>query len=484
MRVAVIVPQVYNSINNAPSRWTIFPVEPASIATVLKHAGYDVAAIDLNMLPQPSEESLDDEVRAVKPDVAVVTPQWLARYDMKPVDPESFDAIKRGAPDCIRVNTGVQATLYPEMDLKGDLPFEYGLRGEVEETLPELLEAIAKGGNVEGVPGLFHKQNGKPFISDSVPSFDLGKMAAIDESLFDRRLYLDRVERGNFRYPRNGQPLSYTQTSRGCHYKCRFCSVIYLRDYSFRQKRLEVIFTEIENALAAGAKEIHFLDELFGRDRAFLEAFCGQIESRGLRFDWFAMCGLPVGYLDMELLQRLQKTGMYRVKLPLESANPRVLNRLLKKPYTVAKGWEVAQAAKKTGLETIAAFLVGMPGETRAEMEETVAMARELDLDYTLFSIATPIAGSQLETEVLAEGLSNREEIREKIRGDSVFFETEDLKKRDLLEVRWKVWSELNFGRPKKTENIARMFGIDIDAAAAMGTTAMERFHAHLNSQH
>jgi anaerobic magnesium-protoporphyrin IX monomethyl ester cyclase len=480
MRVAVIVPQVFNSINNTPSRWTIFPVEPASVATVLKRLGHHVTGIDINLLPQPVDAALEAEIKTIKPDAAVFIPQWLGRYDMKAIDPTNFETVGRAAPGCIRINAGVQATLYPEMELKNHLPYEYGLRGEVEDTLPALLDAIASERNVETIPGLFHANNSSPFISETIPSFDLSQMEAVDESIFDRSSYLNRVERGNFRYPRNGQPLAYTQTSRGCHYKCRFCSVIYLRNYSFRQKSLEVIFTEIENALAAGAKEIHFLDELFGQDRSFLEAFCAEIAARGLKFNWFAMCGLPVGYLDLELLQRLEKSGMYRIKLPFESANPRVLNRLLKKPTTVAQGWEVAKSAKKTGIQTIAAFLVGMPGETREEMAETVAMARDIGFDYTLFSIATPIAGSQLEAEVLIQGLADREEIREKIRGDSVFFETDELKERDLLEARWQIWSEINFGSQAKTRKIAEMFGINEDEATAMSLVARERFKNYI----
>jgi radical SAM superfamily enzyme YgiQ (UPF0313 family) len=351
----------------------------------------------------------------------------------------------------------------------------------VEETLVALLNAITIGSNVEAIPGLFYTAGGTQFISEKIPSFDLNRMEAIDESIFSRHKYLDRVERGNFRYPRDGQPLTYTQTSRGCHYKCRFCSVIYLRNYSFRQKRMDVIFTEIQNGLAAGAKEIHFLDELFGRNREFLEHFCDEIERMGLKFNWFATCGLPVGYLDLDLLKRLEKSGMYRVKIPLESANPRVLNKLLKKPNTVSQGWEVARAVKKTGLETIAAFLVGMPGESKEEMAQTVEMAHDIGFDYTLFSIATPMGGSQLEADVLDQGLANRQEIREKIRGDSVFFETPELKERDLFEVRWKVWSDINFASQAKTKKIAKMFGISENEAAKMGDVARQRFDAYVN---
>ncbi|MBF0445860.1 MAG: radical SAM protein [Magnetococcales bacterium] len=479
MEVVVIVPKVYNSINNTPSRWTIFPVEPASVATALKLSGHAVTGIDLNLLPQPTDAALEANIKAIQPDVAVFIPQWLGRYDMKAIDPTSFDTVQRAAPSCIRINTGVQATLYPGMELNSGVSFEYGLRGEVEDTLVALLNTIAIGGNVKAIPGLFYASGDTHFISDKIPSFDLSRMEAVDELIFPRRNYLHRLERGNFRYPRDGQPLTYTQTSRGCHYKCRFCSVIYLRNYSFRQKRLDVIFSEIENGIAAGAKEIHFLDELFGRNREFLLQFCTEIERRGLKFNWFATCGLPLGYLDLELLKRLEKSGMYRVKIPFESASPRVLNKLLKKPNTVSQGWEVARAVKQTGLESIAAFLVGMPGESKEEMAQTVAMAHDIDFDYTLFSIATPMGGSQLESEVLEQGLASRQEIREKIRGDSVFFETDELKERDLFEVRWKIWSDINFASRAKTRKIAKMFGISENEAASMGLVARQRFQQY-----
>ncbi|MBF0382244.1 MAG: B12-binding domain-containing radical SAM protein [Magnetococcales bacterium] len=479
MEVVVVVPQVYNSINNTPSRWIIFPVEPASVASAIKLAGHSVTGIDLNLLPQPTESALFTKIESIKPDVVVFIPQWLGRYDMKAVDPASFNTVKQAHPNCIRINTGVQATLYPDMELKSGLPFEYGLRGEVEETLVELLDILDKGGNVAQIPGIFYVADKSEFISEKIPSFDLKRMEAVDETVFPRRNYLDRVERGNFRFPRDGQPLTYNQTSRGCHYRCKFCSVIYLRDYSFRQKRMDVIFTEIENSLAAGAKEVHFLDELFGSNRTFLEQFCTEVKRRGLEFNWFATCGLPVGYLDLELLKRLEESGMYRVKIPFESANSRVLNKLLKKPNSVAQGWDVARAVKKTGLETIAAFLVGMPGESKKEMAQTVAMAQDIGFDYTLFSIATPMGGSQLEREVLEHGLANRNEIREKIRGDSVFFETDELKERDLFEVRWKIWSDINFATAAKVRKIAKMFGISENEAAKMEEVARQRFQKY-----
>lgn len=473
MKVAVIVPQVFNCINNAPSRWIIFPVESASAGAALKRAGHEVLGIDLNMLTEPVDAALEAQIQAFQPDAAVFVPQWLGRYDMDKVDATGFETLRRVAPDCVIINAGIQATLYPEMELENGPSFDYGLRGEVEETLPALLEIVATGqGTPEEIPGIFFGGH----VSEAIPTIDLAGIDAVDENIFSRKDYLGQVERGNYRYPRNGQPLTYAQTSRGCHYKCKFCSIIHLRDYTFRQKRLEVIFREIENALAAGAKEIHFLDELFGQGRAFLEAFCGEIERRGLVFDWFVICGLPVGSLDLELLQRLERAGMYRLFLPFESANPRVLNRLIKKPHTPAQGWEVAQAVKKTGIQTIAAFLIGMPGETRAEMAESVAMAREIDFDYTLFSIATPIAGSPLEADILAQGLADKAEIREKTLRDSVFFETGELKERDLMAVRWQVWSEINFHSAAKTEKIADMFGISVAEAAAMGEGAHARF--------
>jgi radical SAM superfamily enzyme YgiQ (UPF0313 family) len=100
--------------------------------------------------------------------------------------------------------------------------------------------------------------------------------------------------------------------------------------------------------------------------------------------------------LDEDILERMRDSGCYSVTMAIESGVPRVVNRLMAKPLRLEKVPGIIQSIRKLGMEAKGFFMLGYPGETRAEIEQTVRFAKALELDWTYFFITSPLPGTRL----------------------------------------------------------------------------------------
>ena len=119
-----------------------------------------------------------------------------------------------------------------------------------------------------------------------------------------------------------------------------------------------------------------------------------------------------------------------------------------------------------------------MPGETCSELRQTVEFAKEIDADYTVFSIATPFPGSELAKTVEVLGLMKKVSFRAQFPRNDVFFETEHLKAIDVLRVRWIDWADINFSSPEKVKRIQEIFGTSEAGVQQMARSAIQKWSA------
>jgi magnesium-protoporphyrin IX monomethyl ester (oxidative) cyclase len=153
-----------------------------------------------------------------------------------------------------------------------------------------------------------------------------------------------------------------------------------------------------------GVREVHFEDDNLTHDRArALQIFDGMVE-RGLRLAWAAPNGLAIHTLDDQLLEAMKASGCYRLHLAVESGDPEVLQRIIRKPLRLEKVPQIVAAAKRLGLEVDAFFVIGLPGETRDQIRRTFEYADRLQVDHVAFYIATPYPGTELEALCRAQG--------------------------------------------------------------------------------
>lgn len=260
--------------------------------------------------------------------------------------------------------------------------------GEGEETLPELASVLAAGGDPAGVAGLVLNRGGQPLRTaprDLVRDLDALAFPA-RELLADPGLYLPPP--GTFR----AAPVATLMTSRGCRNRCVYC---YQLDPAreIRTRGVDNVLAEIGLCLEQGYREIRFLDDAFTSERARVLEICAGIRARGWRFPWFASS--CVNQVDPELLAAMKEAGCWSILFGAESGVQRDLNAL-NKGSTPAQIRQAVAWAKAAGLHVVTPFMVGIPGQTRADVLATIAFACRLDPDVANLHAVSPFPGTAL----------------------------------------------------------------------------------------
>jgi len=146
--------------------------------------------------------------------------------------------------------------------------------------------------------------------------------------------------------------------------------------------------------------EIQFRDDnlLVNRKRAF------EIFDKMKKFNFSWCVGIMVSNLDDEMLRRMRGCGCYQLTISIESGSERVLKEIIHKPIDLKKIKGIVELAHKHNIRIHAANIIGMPGETREEMEQTFEFNKEVRADSAAFFVATPYLGSELYEQCKANG--------------------------------------------------------------------------------
>ena len=349
----------------------IFPVVPATAATMLKKAGHEVLFLD-GIASELSPEAFDSKLAAFKPDLVVLetkTPvvkrhwKWMAEHLPGGTDGAS------GGPIGTDGASGGPAPLPKDV--------KFILVGDHVTALPE--ESIEKPGVWAIIPGGDWDYGLLDFLAAGCPKgvqpFALKDSIAdapwIDRDLVHWELYAEK--NGNFRR----KPGTYIMSGRDCwHAKCTFCSwtTLYPR---YRVRKVKDVVDEIEMLVDKyGVKEIMDDSGSFPVGQ-WLTDFCNEMISRGLPKKVRIDCNMRFGRLTLDDYKLMRKAGFQFVLFGVESANQETLDRFCKclKVEDVEKG---ARWATEAGLDVHVTFMFGHAWEGPKEIANTVALARRL----------------------------------------------------------------------------------------------------------
>lgn len=347
-------------------------------------------------------EVIRDRIREYRPDAVGVT--CLASFNWPEVQAIAALA-KEVDPEIVTLAGGAHPTFLAERCL-GEAPaLDLIVCGEGETALAALLQASLEGKTLDAVPSLAFRRDGR--VEQTPPAPPLDNLDALPfpardlldmESYFAARAPFSRI----FRHRRN----TSISTSRGCPAHCTFCSSARFWGHRFRPQSPQRTLSEMEHLIERyRVRELQFVDDnlIFDRERA-AAIFQGMIDRR-LGLEWCMPNGVALWRLDVELLRLMKRAGCYSLTLAFESGNQRVLSRIVKKPLNLRKVPPLVAEMKRLGLDLHAFFISGFPGERREEMEDTYRLARTLDLDGAYFFIATPLPGTELCAQGIAQGL-------------------------------------------------------------------------------
>ncbi|HBJ60073.1 MAG TPA: B12-binding domain-containing radical SAM protein [Verrucomicrobia bacterium] len=379
----------------------IFPVVPATAATMLKKAGHDVLFLD-GIAAELSPEAFEAKLSAFAPDVVVLeTKTPVVKRHWRWID--AFK--KHSSAQVVLVGDHVTALPAESMDA---CKVDYILTGgDWDFLLSNLIHSRFNPVNFE--PGIWYRDaSGKVCDTGRFRlDHDLNSAPWIDRDLVHWKLYAEK--NGNFRRT----PGTYIMSGRDCwHAKCTFCSWTTLYP-TYRTRNVYDVVDEIDCLVTRyGVKEIMDDSGSFPVG-SWLKTFCEEMIRRGLNRKVRIDCNMRFGRLKAADYALMRKAGFRLVLFGVESANQETLDRFCKK-LTVKDVEEGAKWASEAGLDVHLTFMFGHAWEGPAEIAKTVALARKLlsegHASTLQCTLTIPYPGTPLFRELdAADGLTTRD---------------------------------------------------------------------------
>ncbi|MBI4454076.1 cobalamin B12-binding domain-containing protein [Candidatus Woesearchaeota archaeon] len=362
------------------------PLGISYIAAILKQKGYDVQIIDTQALNITNRE-FESMIRSIKPDVVGITAMTpTIRGAMK----AAMICKSHGA---IVVMGGPHIATLPNETMASSF-IDYGLIGEGDYSFLALIQYIeGKIVSLKNVEGIIYKHNKKVIINKAA------LVENLDELPFPARELLP-----NDRYDCiiTEKPFTTMISSRGCPYRCGFCFKT-PSDNKNRTRNPKNIVDEMEYCIDKfKVKEIMFYDDTLTLNREVIVKVCEEIISRKLDINWEAPT--RVNHIDLELLKLMKKAGCIRLRYGVESGDQSILN-LMRKGTTIDQIRKVFKWSHEVGIETFAYFIIGYYSETPQTMQNTINFAKEINPDWAMFTVATPLPKTHLHELALKDNL-------------------------------------------------------------------------------
>lgn len=389
MRVLLINPP-----SDAPN--PVMPLGLACLAAVLEQAGISVEVIDA-WAERYSFEDLGREVALRRPDMAGITmmsPFYTAA--MRSVD------IVRERTGALIVVGGPHPSALPEDCLADNAHIDFVVIGEGEQTLLDLVLSL-EGQNKDprSIAGIAFRQDGRIVTTGNArPIQDLDSLPLPARRYFPLEKYKTHPPYGK------KNPYMTLITSRGCPFRCTYCSKSVFGNRYRALSPLRVV-AEVKHIIQEfGVKEIHFYDDDFTIDPDRTAEICERLVRAKLPISW--SCTTRVDLVNVKLLNKMKQAGCWMISYGVESADPTIL-RQIRKGYTLDTIQKAFRITREVGMRTIAYFMAGLPGENKKTLENTINFSLELNPDFVSWGITALYPGSPLYKDARMGKLGNAE---------------------------------------------------------------------------
>jgi radical SAM superfamily enzyme YgiQ (UPF0313 family) len=348
------------------------PAGIAYIAAILEQNGIKVKIID----PVPEGLEMEDvckKIAEIKPRIVGLTCLTSYRHDTF----ELATRIKSANPDCKILVGGAHVTPLDRITLERIRDIDAIVRGEGEYACLEYVNAIFAAQTLENIMGLTYRGNGgeirrnpdRPLIDD------LNTLPFPAYHLFEKfGDYPELIE-----VPPEYKGLKHVGivSSRGCPFKCVYCSSVSVMKRKFRGRSAANVVDEIQYLNDRfGVQYVRFYDDNFTANKNRVIEICDEIIKRGLNIKW--RCESRIDGTDREMLQRMAEAGCHQVEYGVETGSEDVMKNINKK-IRLDKVPVVAQMCKEYGLEAKAFIMVGLPGETVKDFRKTIEISKYFD---------------------------------------------------------------------------------------------------------
>lgn len=288
-----------------------------------------------------------------------------------------IEKTKRNFPKKGIIVGGPHVTILKSQVLQDCKGIDFAAIHDGEKTLVELCRSNQHG---KFITGLILKDNSKlEYFGEREWECNLDLISFPRYERFELNKYIREIE---------------IFSSRGCFKKCIFCPNPVISP-AFRARTPGNIVNEIEYWYEKGYRQFNFDDDNFNFSKERVYRICDEIEKRGLR-NLYLRCsnGLRADKLDKSLLTRMKEVGFYYIGMGLDGGNNRVL-KIIKKEETIEQIERSVKDACDLGLEVKLLCIVGHPGETAADVEDSLSFARKYPIARVHFYNLIPYPGTE-----------------------------------------------------------------------------------------
>jgi magnesium-protoporphyrin IX monomethyl ester (oxidative) cyclase len=312
------------------------PIDLAYVGAVLERQGHEVKILDAAAEGWRTVRDLDDE-RYIEglscEEIAARLESWLPNIVGINVPFSGWSNVafmvasiaKSINKDVFVVMDGVHPSARPIKCLENP-NVDYVIIGEPEITWAELTSALEHSSDrLDAINGLGFKQSGKIIINKERSLIkNLDDLPFPARHLLPMSLYFEAVRENPLR-GEVSKPWTVMYTSRGCPYKCIFCSAHLVRGRVWRGRSPDNVIEEIRLLVDSyKIKQIDFCDDNMAIDQVRMEKICDKIIENKFDIEWFTPNGLRADTLNEKLLKKMADAGCKRIYVAPESDNQRV----------------------------------------------------------------------------------------------------------------------------------------------------------------
>jgi len=279
---------------------------------------------------------------------------------------------------------------------------DYLVIGEGEETSLELMIALneKRYDDIKNIPGLgFKNQN-----NEIVFTTEREKLKEVDSLPFPGRDKINLQLYLNAWKERHGENAISISTMRGCPYTCKWCSrAVY--GLSYRRRSPENVCDELELIQKEyNPDTLWFVDDVFTISHKWLNEFNETLKQRNLKIKF--ECITRADRMNEEVIKLLKDAGCFRVWIGAESGSQKVID-LMDRRVDVDQVRQMIKLTQNNGIQAGTFIMLGYPGETEDDIEETIRHLKESNPEYFTITVAYPIKGTELFAEVEAVQTNN-----------------------------------------------------------------------------
>lgn len=390
-------------------------------------------------------ERVREETVGFRPDVIAFSLVFSTSHK---VFTRALELLKKIWPEAVTVVGGTHATAAARAILD-TTPIDFVVCGEGELALAALVEALDAGGSPE-IPGVYGRANlpASGALAPAAPPEELDALPLPDYELIDMELY--SVQPGSQRslYDSREKRVATIVTTRGCPGLCTFCSAHVVHGRKLRYRSVENVLAEVKLLHERYGVTLFIPeDDMFTVPKKRFLALMRGLKELGIPgFEMQNQDGLSVNTLDPAIMDAMLAAGVKLFNLAVESGSEHVQRKVINKKVRLERVKGIIEYLQARGAFVRCYYILGFLGETKEQMRETIEFAKRVEADWSVFSIAVPLVGSEMHRQMLEAGyIANTVEDWTNASYGRRGFDTPEIKAAELEELAYMANIETNF---------------------------------------